>query len=81
MHEPPQRVDACRRADAQRSPSTAKIGCGGDGGEGTVARQIPILPVNEIQTANLMKVLVPLWRRQRPTGQRLRKEDGGRHRV
>ncbi|MCY3969980.1 MAG: hypothetical protein OXG74_08600 [Acidobacteria bacterium] len=46
-----------------------------------MARQIPILPVNEIQTANLMKVLVPLWRRQRPTGQRLRKEDGGRHRV
>ncbi len=30
------------------------------------------MPVDEVQTADLMRVLVPLWRRQRPTGQRLR---------
>ena len=35
------------------------------------------LPVDEIQTADLMRVLVPLWRRQRPTGQRLRQRIGG----
>ena len=35
------------------------------------------LPVNEIQTADLMRVLVPLWRRQRPTGQRLRQRIAG----
>ncbi|MCY3927165.1 MAG: tyrosine-type recombinase/integrase [Acidobacteria bacterium] len=35
------------------------------------------LPVNEIQTADLMRVLVPLWRRQRPTGQRVRQRIAG----
>lgn len=35
------------------------------------------LPVNEIQTADLMRVLVPLWRRQRPTGRRLRQRIAG----
>ena len=35
------------------------------------------LPVNEIRTADLMRVLVPLWRRQRPTGQRLRQRIAG----
>ena len=35
------------------------------------------LPVDEIQTADLMRVLVPLWRRQRPTGQRLRQRIAG----
>ena len=30
------------------------------------------LPVDGIQAADLMRVLVPLWRRQRATGQRLR---------
>ena len=35
------------------------------------------LPVDAIQTADLMRVLVPLWRRQRPTGQRLRQRIAG----
>lgn len=35
------------------------------------------LPVDEIQTADVMRVLVPLWRRQRPTGQRLRQRIAG----
>ena len=35
------------------------------------------LPVDEIQTADLMRVLVPLWRRQRATGQRLRQRIAG----
>ena len=35
------------------------------------------LPVDEIQTADLMRVLVPLWRRQRPTGQRVRQRIAG----
>ena len=35
------------------------------------------MPVDEVQTADFMRVLVPLWRRQRPTGQRLRQRIGG----
>lgn len=35
------------------------------------------LPVGEIQTADVMRVLVPLWRRRRPTGQRLRQRIAG----
>ena len=35
------------------------------------------LSVNEIQIADLMRVLVPLWRRQRPSGQRLRQRIAG----
>ena len=35
------------------------------------------LAVDEIQTADLMRVLLPLWRRQRATGQRLRQRIAG----
>ena len=35
------------------------------------------LPVDGIQTPDLMRILVPLWRRQRPTGQRLRQRIAG----